>query len=239
MEVWASVDIISGKVVRLVRGDPNQSIVYSDDPISVARRWAQLGFDGIHIVDLDAALGRGNNFDSIKKIAENVNLPIQVGGGIRTVEIVCNYMSAGISKFVLGTVVFKKPDVFNEMLKKFGPERFVVALDFKGDNVVVEGWRSDTGTKVVDAMLWLMNKGVRRFLLTDVERDGTLLGPGLKTIIEATNVKGASIYAAGGISSIDDVVILGKIGVKGVILGRSIYEGMINIEDLLSIVRGL
>ncbi|MCL7399346.1 MAG: 1-(5-phosphoribosyl)-5-[(5-phosphoribosylamino)methylideneamino]imidazole-4-carboxamide isomerase [Thaumarchaeota archaeon] len=239
MEVWASVDIISGKVVRLVRGDPNQSIVYSDDPISVARRWAQLGFDGIHIVDLDAALGRGNNFDSIKKIAENVNLPIQVGGGIRTVEIVCNYMSAGISKFVLGTVVFKKPDVFNEMLKKFGPERFVVALDFKGDNVVVEGWRSDTGTKVVDAMLWLMNKGVRRFLLTDVERDGTLLGPGLKTIIEATNVKGASIYAAGGISSIDDVVTLGKIGVKGVILGRSIYEGMINIEDLLSIVRGL
>jgi phosphoribosylformimino-5-aminoimidazole carboxamide ribotide isomerase len=239
MEVWASVDIISGKVVRLVRGDPNQSIVYSDDPISVAKRWAQLGFDGIHIVDLDAALGRGNNFDSIKKIAENVNLPIQVGGGIRTVEIVCNYMSAGISKFVLGTVVFKKPDVFNEMLKKFGPERFVVALDFKGDNVVVEGWRSDTGTKVVDAMLWLMNKGVRRFLLTDVERDGTLLGPGLKTIIEATNVKGASIYAAGGISSIDDVVTLGKIGVKGVILGRSIYEGMINIEDLLSIVRGL
>ncbi|MCS7136479.1 MAG: 1-(5-phosphoribosyl)-5-[(5-phosphoribosylamino)methylideneamino]imidazole-4-carboxamide isomerase [Nitrososphaerota archaeon] len=239
MEVWASVDIISGKVVRLVRGDPNQVIVYSNDPVSVARRWEQIGFDGIHIVDLDAALGRGNNFDHIKKIAESVDLPIQVGGGLRSIEVLYNYMNAGVSRFVLGTVVFKKPEVFNELLEKFGPEKFVIALDFRGDSVVVEGWRSDTGTKVVDAMLWLMDKGVRSFLLTDVERDGTLLGPSLKTIMEAVSVKGALIYAAGGISSVNDVVTLGRLGVKGVILGRAIYEGMINVGDLISIVRGL
>lgn len=239
MEVWASVDIISGKVVRLVRGDPNQVIVYSNDPVSVARRWEQIGFDGIHIVDLDAALGRGNNFDHIKKIAESVDLPIQVGGGLRSIEVLYNYMNAGVSRFVLGTVVFKKPEVFNELLEKFEPEKFVIALDFRGDSVVVEGWRSDTGTKVVDAMLWLMDKGVRSFLLTDVERDGTLLGPSLKTIMEAVSVKGALIYAAGGISSVNDVVTLGRLGVKGVILGRAIYEGMINVGDLISIVRGL
>ncbi len=239
MEVWASIDIISGKVVRLVRGDPNHVIVYSDDPVSTACRWERLRFDGIHIIDLDAALGRGNNFNCIKKIAECVNLPIQVGGGIRSIQVLYSYMNTHISKFALGTVVFKKPEVFNEMLETFGPERFIVALDFKGDSVVIEGWRSDTNIKVVDAMRWLMDKGIRSFLLTDVERDGTLLGPSLRTIAEATGVKGALIYAAGGISSINDVVALSKLGVKGVILGRAIYEETINIEDLLSIARGL
>lgn len=239
MEVWASVDIISGKVVRLIRGDPNHVIVYGDDPVSMARKWEQLGFDGIHVVDLDAALGRGNNFNHVKKIVESASLPVQVGGGIRSIEVLYNYAKIGVNKFVVGTVVFKKPDIFNKMLEKFGPERFVVALDFKGDNVVVEGWRNDTGTRAIDAVLSLMAKGIRSFLLTDVERDGTLLGPSLKTIIGVVSVKGALVYAAGGISSIDDVVTLDKLGVRGVILGRAIYEGTINIEDLLSTVRRL
>ncbi|MEM1531912.1 MAG: 1-(5-phosphoribosyl)-5-[(5-phosphoribosylamino)methylideneamino]imidazole-4-carboxamide isomerase [Nitrososphaerota archaeon] len=239
MEIWASVDIISGKVVRLIRGDPNHVIVYSDDPVSTARKWERLGFDGIHIVDLDAAFDRGNNFDHIKKIVESVNLPVQVGGGIRSIEVLHNYAGIGVNKFVVGTVVFKKPEIFDKMLEKFGPERFVVALDFKDNNVVVEGWRSDTGTKAIDAILLLMGKGIRSFLLTDVERDGTLLGPSVKTIMEAVNVKGALVYAAGGISSVDDVVTLGRLGVRGVILGRAIYEGTINIEDLLSAVRRL
>ncbi|MEM2910732.1 MAG: 1-(5-phosphoribosyl)-5-[(5-phosphoribosylamino)methylideneamino]imidazole-4-carboxamide isomerase [Nitrososphaerota archaeon] len=238
MEIWASVDIMSGKVVRLIKGDPNQAIVYSNDPVFVAQRWERLGFDGIHVVDLDAALGRGNNFEHIKKIAVNVSLPIQVGGGIRDVEILNEYVSTGIGRFVLGTVVFKKTEVFHEMLKRFGPEKFIVALDFKGDSVVVEGWKSNTGAKVVDTIFRLRDKGIRSFLLTDVERDGTLLGPNLETVIEAVSVKDVSIYAAGGISSIKDVVALYRLGARGIILGRAIYEGTINVEDLLSVVRG-
>lgn len=239
MEVWASVDIMSGKVVRLVRGDPKQAIVYGEDPVFVAQRWERLGFDGIHVVDLDAALGKGSNFEQIKKIAANVSIPIQVGGGIRSVETVNEYLRAGIRRLVLGTVVFKKTEVFDEMLDRFGSESFIVALDFKGDRVVVEGWKSDAGAKVVDAIIRLRDKGIRSFLLTDVERDGTLTGPNLKMIMEVAGLKDVSIYAAGGISSIEDAIALGRLGVRGIVLGRAIYEGKVDVGGLLSVARGV
>lgn len=228
MKVIAAVDIMGGSVVRLVKGDPANKTVYSNDPIETAKKWEAAGADMLHIVDLDAAFGNGSNAEHVAKIAEAVKIPVQVAGGIRTPEK-AEEMLAKASKVMLGTMAYSEPEVVRKLAKK-NPGRIVISIDQVGGKVMVKGWKESTGTKVWDAISQFSAMGVDEFLLTSIERDGTLQGPDVKTLAEAA--RSARIIASGGIASLEDVVKVRSAGCSSVILGKAMYDGRVSIEKV-------
>ncbi|MCL4435429.1 MAG: 1-(5-phosphoribosyl)-5-[(5-phosphoribosylamino)methylideneamino]imidazole-4-carboxamide isomerase [Thaumarchaeota archaeon] len=232
MEIIPSIDLYGGKVVRFVKGDPKTSKIYSDDPVKTAKSWAQEGVHAIHVVDLDSALGTGaNNREYISKIADAVKIPVQVGGGIRDFQYASSLLKQGVSRIVVGTLAFKDPEVVKKMTTSFGSEKVAVALDYVGDKVVVRGWTTSTGISIQDAITKFRYLGADIFLMTSVERDGTLIGPDCRTlrnILKKTKVK---IIASGGIGTLHDLVHLKKIGVYGAIIGKALYEEKITLRD--------
>lgn len=228
MKVIAAVDIMGGSVVRLVKGDPANKTVYSNDPIETAKKWEAAGADMLHIVDLDAAFGNGSNAEHVAKIAEAVKIPVQVAGGIRTPEK-AEEMLAKASKVMLGTMAYSEPEVVRKLAKK-NPGRIVISIDQVGGKVMVKGWKESTGTKVWDAISQFSAMGVDEFLLTSIERDGTLQGPDVKILAEAA--RSARIIASGGIASLEDVVKVRSAGCSSVILGKAMYDGRVSIEKV-------
>lgn len=237
LEIWASVDIMNGKVVRLIKGNPNNIIVYGDDPVSMVMRWESLGFDGVHVVDLNAALGMGDNLEKVRMIPKVVKIPVQIGGGIRSIQYLRMLMEIGFNRFVIGTVAFREPNLLNEMVNLVGSDKLMVALDHRSGKVVIKGWVEELDIDIVDAALKLTSIGIKNFLVTDVERDGTLSGHSLEAISRVVKLKGTNVYAAGGISKLSDIAKLKEVGVRGIILGRAIYEGEIDIPKAISLAR--
>lgn len=228
MKVIAAVDIMGGSVVRLVKGDPANKTVYSNDPVETAKKWEAAGADMLHIVDLDAAFGNGSNAEHVAKIAEAVKIPVQVAGGIRTPEK-AEEMLTKASRVVLGTMAYSEPEAVRKLAKK-NPGRIVISIDQVGGKVMVKGWKESTGTKVWDAISQFSAMGVDEFLLTSIERDGTLQGPDVKTLAEAA--RSARIIASGGIASLEDVVKVRSAGCSSVILGKAMYDGRVSIEKV-------
>ncbi len=226
MKVIAAVDIMGGNVVRLVRGDPANKTVYSSDPVGTAKKWEASGADMLHLVDLDAALANGDNADLTTKIAGAIKIPVQVAGGIRTTEKAEEMLSRA-SRVVLGTMAFHEPEELRKLAKK-NLGRIVISIDQAGGKVMVKGWKESTGTKVADAISQFANMGVDEFLLTSIERDGTLQGPDVSTLADAA--VSARIIASGGISSLEDIVKVRSAGCSSVILGKAIYDGRVSIE---------
>lgn len=239
MKVIPSIDLMDKKVVRLSQGDPNRMKVYSNDAPSLAAKWEELGADALHLVDLDATLSRGNNLDVLRKISDKVSIPSQVGGGIRSIGYAQKLLDIGIQRLVIGTIVLEEKKLFEEMLSKVGKERIVVALDYKGDEVVTRGWTKPAGVKMLDALKEISTLGVNAFLLTCVERDGMLLGPDLAVLKKAKQSSGAEIQASGGVSSIDDIRKLMQVSVNAVIIGKALYEKRIKLEDAIALTRGV
>ncbi|MCS7116863.1 MAG: 1-(5-phosphoribosyl)-5-[(5-phosphoribosylamino)methylideneamino]imidazole-4-carboxamide isomerase [Nitrososphaerales archaeon] len=237
MEVWPSIDLMDGKVVRLTRGDPSSMKVYSDEPSSVAKNWMDLGVDGLHIVDLDATLGRGCNRPSILSIVKSVDIPVQVGGGIRDSKYAKELFEEGVYRVVLGTLAFKNPIELKGLLREYGSERVMVALDYRSGIVMVDGWRRSTEFSLIDALNRFKGEGVKLFLLTSIDRDGGLSGPDLSTIESIRGVKGVEIFASGGVRSIEDMIKLRDLGVRGVILGKALYEGTINLKEAILLIK--
>lgn len=236
MEIIPSIDLYGGKVVRFVKGDPKTAIIYSDDPVKTAEKWAQEGVHAIHVVDLDSALGTGaNNREYISKITEAVTIPIQVGGGIRDFQYASSLLKQGVSRIVVGTLAFKDPAVVKKMTDSFGHEKVAVALDYVGDNVVVRGWTTSTGISIQDAVTKFQNLGANIFLMTSVERDGTLIGPDYHTLRNVLNTSPVKIIASGGISSLNDLVHLKEIGVYGAIIGKALYEEKLTLKDAVRV----
>lgn len=228
MKVIAAVDIMGGSVVRLVKGDPANKTVYSNDPVETAKKWEAAGADMLHIVDLDAAFGNGSNAEHVAKIAEAVKIPVQVAGGIRTPEK-AEEMLTKASRVVLGTMAYSEPEAVRKLAKK-NPGRIVISIDQVGGKVMVKGWKESTGTKVWDAISQFSAMGVDEFLLTSIERDGTLEGPDVRTLAEAA--RSARIIASGGIASLEDVVKVRSAGCSSVILGKAMYDGRVSIEKV-------
>lgn len=226
MKVIAAVDIMGGSVVRLVKGDPANKTVYSSDPVETAKRWEAAGADMLHIVDLDAAFANGNNAELAANIAGAVKIPVQVAGGIRTLEK-AEEMLGKASRVVLGTMAYSEPDAVRKLAKK-NPGRVVVSIDQIDGKVMVKGWKESTGTKVEDAISQFSAMGIDEFLLTSIERDGTLQGPDVRTLAEAA--RSARVIASGGIASLEDVVKVRSAGCSSVILGKAMYEGKVSIE---------
>jgi phosphoribosylformimino-5-aminoimidazole carboxamide ribotide isomerase len=226
MKVIAAVDIMGSSVVRLVKGDPANKTVYSSDPVETAKKWEAAGADMLHIVDLDAAFSSGSNTELVASSAAAVKIPVEVAGGIRTLEK-AEEMMAKASRIVLGTMAYSEPEAVRKLAKK-NPGRVVVSIDQIDGRVMVKGWKESTGTTVADAISQFSSLGVDEFLLTSIERDGTLQGPDVRTLAEAA--RSARIIASGGIASIEDIVKVRSAGCSSVILGKALYDGRVSIE---------
>lgn len=228
MKVIAAVDIMGGSVVRLVKGDPANKTVYSSDPVETAKKWEAAGADMLHIVDLDAAFASGSNAELTARIAGSVRIPVQVAGGIRSLEKAEEMLSKA-SRVVLGTMAYSNPEAVRKLVKKY-PSRIVISIDQAGGKVMVKGWKESTDTKVADAISQFASMGVGEFLLTSIERDGTLQGPDIGTLADAA--ASARIIASGGIASVLDIVKVRSAGCSSVILGKAMYDGRVGIEKV-------
>lgn len=231
MKVIPAIDIMDNKVVRLVKGNPRDKTVYSSDPLSIAKKWEKAGADVLHIVDLDATLGMGSNLQTIKKISESISIPVEAAGGLRTQEIIENALQFS-SKVVLGTVAFENKAVLDKISKKFGKERIVISADQMGGKIMIKGWKESTGIELIDGIENFVRLGYSQFLITTVERDGTLHGPDLDSLQKACNIENVHIIASGGISNLQDITNVKKCGAYGVILGKALYDGKISVEEV-------
>jgi phosphoribosylformimino-5-aminoimidazole carboxamide ribotide isomerase len=240
MKIIPAIDILQGKVVRLTKGDPQNKIIYSDNPIEIAKEFEKQDVDRIHIVDLDATLRTGwndnkNNKDIVLKIIESIKVPIQVAGGIRSFEAIKELLDGNVEKIVIGTLAYKQPNVFHQIPKE-KLEKIIVSIDQCNGIVMIDGWRQPSGFKVNEAMKLFMAKGIKEFLLTTVDRDGTLSGPDVNMLSYASNIFGSKIIASGGISSLEDIIRVKTIGCSAVILGKSIYDGKIDLKQARIVV---
>ena len=231
MKIIPAIDLMDGKVVRLVKGDPKNKTVYSNDPIEIAKKWERAHADRIHIVDLDATLGRGSNFQIIKKMSQEISIPLHIAGGLRNEDKINEVLSFA-QKAVLGTFAFENKEILSQILKKFGDDRIIISVDQLNGKIVVNGWRKNTGVDLITAIKDFVKLGFSEFLLTSVERDGTLQGPDLESLSKACSIKNTKIIASGGISNLKDILSVKKCGSFGVILGKALYEKKFSIEEV-------
>lgn len=230
MLVIPAVDIQFGRAVRLFEGDPSQETVYYENPVEAAWHWQKQGARMLHLVDLDAATGRGENRAVLREVAGAIAIPFEVGGGVRSVETAREILALGASRVVVGTVAVKAPEVLGRMLWEFGAERVVVSLDARGLDVVVSGWAEGTALQVQNLSLRIWDMGIRTLIYTDVRRDGTLAGLDLGVVREVRAAWPGFLIAGGGIASDADIVGLQNLGVEGAITGKAIYEGHIDLK---------
>lgn len=230
MKVIPAIDLMNGQVVRLYKGDPSQKTVYSDNPIEVAKKWEANGADMLHLVDLDATLGRGSNILIIKKILEQISIPVQVAGGLRDESLITD-VSKISNRVVLGTLAFKDKSTLKKLLSNLGPEKIVISVDHIDGKIVIHGWQKETDIKLIDAMQEFIAMGFSEFLLTNVSRDGTLEGPDLEFLEQACQLDNAHVIASGGISNIKDIQDVKQKNAFGVILGKALYENKISIAE--------
>jgi phosphoribosylformimino-5-aminoimidazole carboxamide ribotide isomerase len=236
MQLIPAIDLMSGKIVRLTRGEAKTAKFYESQfgtPVEAAKRWSDEGAGKLHIIDLDAAFGLGNNHSVIAEVAENVKLPIQVGGGIRSYETAEKLFQTGITQVILGALAFSDPSAIGKIQKKFGFSSVIVALDNKEGRIMVEGWKTKTAMTVDEALEKYATMGVRNFLITSITQDGMLTGPDLQTLSQATLYPNSKIIAAGGIGSIGDLAALKEIGVEGAVIGKALYEGRFTLKEAI------
>ena len=228
---------MNGQIVRLTHGDPETAKVYSQfgGPVETAKKWQADGATKLHIIDLDAALGVGSNLPVIADIAENTDLPIQVGGGIRSINTVKKVLGLGVSQVILGALAFSDPKAITTIQQQFGAESVIVALDNRDGRVMVEGWKIATALSMKEALEKFLALGVKVFLITSITKDGTLSGPDLDTLREA-QYPGVEVIAAGGIGGLNDLVALKRVGVEGAVIGKALYEGRFTLKEALKMV---
>jgi phosphoribosylformimino-5-aminoimidazole carboxamide ribotide isomerase len=235
VQLIPAIDLMNGKIVRLTRGEANTAKVYDQfgGPVETAKRWRDEGAGKLHIIDLDAAFGNGNNQGVIAEIARNIALPIQVGGGIRSLEIAEKLFKTGISQVILGALAFSDSSAIGKIQKRFGAESVIVALDNKDGRIMVEGWKTATALTMKEALEKFTSLGVKTFLITSIAQDGMLSGPDLKTLSEAVKFPNAKIIAAGGIGNLNDLSALKRIGVEGAVIGKALYEGRFTLKEAI------
>jgi phosphoribosylformimino-5-aminoimidazole carboxamide ribotide isomerase len=235
MKIIPAIDLMDGQVVRLYKGDPKQKTVYSNDPVSVAKKWQDAGADMLHIVDLDATIGTGSNLDLIEQITKELSIPVEVAGGLRTEEIIDRAISFS-SRVVLGTLAFKDKELLQRIAKKYDYSKIVISVDHMDGFIVTHGWQKSTKTPLLDAINEFVKMGFTEFLLTNVSKDGTMEGPDLEYLEKACNIQNANVIASGGISNIDDVSEVQTKNAFAVILGKALYENKISIEEAKQLV---
>jgi len=230
MKVIPAIDIMDGQVVRLYKGDPKQKTVYSDNPVEIAKKWETNGADMLHIVDLDATLGIGSNLSIIKKILEEISIPVEVAGGLRDESLILDVVKIS-NRVVIGTLAFKDKELLKKLLLSLGSEKIVISVDHIDGEIVIHGWQDRTGIKLIDAIQEFLEMGFTEFLLTNISRDGTMEGPDLEFLEQACNLDKTNVIASGGISNVNDIKDVKEKNAFGVILGKALYENKISIEE--------
>lgn len=219
--------------MRLFQGDYAQETVYSDNPVAVALKWQSMGAPRLHIVDLDGAIaGSTVNFNVISQIAQSAMVPVQVGGGIRDLSGIRTLLKAGVDRVVLGTAAVENPELVREACRNFS-ESIIVSLDARDGKMAVKGWQEETDISVIDFARQMTALGVKRFVFTDISRDGTLTEPNFTALFELIQTIKVPVIASGGIARLSHLKILKLLGASAAILGKSIYSGAINLKQAL------
>ena len=239
MKIIPAIDLMNGEVVRLFKGDPNQKTVYSNNPVEIAKKWENSGADMLHLVDLDATIGLGDNYEILREISKNISIPVQVAGGLRDITKIANTLDFA-ERVVIGTLAMQlkqseQEQILLEMITQFGKERLVVSIDHIDGQIVTHGWQKNTGVKLLNATNEFVSDGFSEFLTTNVSKDGTLEGPDIMSLEQVCQINGTNIIASGGISKLEDVDEIKKCNPYGVILGKALYEGLISIEEAKTI----
>lgn len=239
MELIPAIDIMEGQVVRLTKGDEYAVTSYASfgTPLEVALFWCSKGADFLHIVDLDAALGRGSNRELVKLILDSLDVQLQIGGGIRSLESARDLLDSGVDRIILGSMAMKAPDRTLRLIEEYGENRVAVALDHRQGHVLWKGWKESTGRTLETVLSDFMTMGFEWFLVTNADRDGTMKGPDIDTYCKISGK--ASIMASGGIGSIRDLVKLKDSGVKASIIGKALYEQRFTLPEARSYVEAM
>lgn len=240
MIIFPAIDIRGGKCVRLFKGDFEKETVFSDSPAEMARKWEDEGAEFLHLVDLDGArAGSPQNFETVKKIVAAINIPVELGGGIRTMKDADEALAVGVRRVILGSVAVRDPELVREACEKYG-YRVVVGIDARDGIVAVDGWGVSGDIDAVTLARKMKGAGVKTVIYTDISRDGTLSGVNVEATKSLAEESGLMVVASGGVSSIDDIKALKKVessGIEGVICGKSIYTGSLSLHDALEIAR--
>jgi len=238
MIVIPAIDLKDGKCVRLLQGKKEAVTVYSDDPSATAKHWASLGAELLHVVDLDGAFtGEQKNFNRIREIRNAIDIPIEVGGGIRDVERIEKLVSLGVDRVILGTSAAKDPDMVRKACEKF-PGKVLVGIDAKEGKVAVKGWVEVMPLHAIDFALQMRNAGTAGIIYTDISRDGMLSGPNIKAMEKMVNSVDIPVIASGGVSRVDDIRDLNRIkNLWGVITGKALYAGSLDLREAIEVVK--
>ncbi len=234
MEAIPAIDIRDGKCVQLYQGDYDRETVFSDSPVDMARMWVETGATRLHVVDLDGAReGAPVNIDIVEEIATSVEVPVQLGGGVRTVKLAQDALSRGVERVIFGTAAVESQELVAEAIEELGPEAVVVGVDARDGYVAVRGWTERSELRAIDLVAAMEKQGVRRVIYTDIAQDGTLTEPnfeGARSLVSSTDM---GVLVAGGVSSVEHLVRLAQMGAEGAIIGTAVYTGDIDLREAI------
>ena len=240
MIIYPAIDIRGGRCVRLTEGRFDAETVFADDPAEMALKWAGMGAEFLHLVDLDGALaGEGKNVPVIERILQSVNIPVQLGGGIRNLETIEKLLALGVTRLILGSAAVKNPQLVEEACKKY-PGHIAVGIDAKNGEVAIEGWGKGSGVAATELAKQMAAYGVETIIYTDISRDGMLSGVNVEATAALARACGVPIIASGGVASIEDIRLVKAVeadGVQGCIIGKAIYTGAVDLKAALALAK--
>ena len=233
MQIWPAIDLRGGRCVRLEQGDYDRETVFGDDPAATARRWVQEGACCLHLVDLDGARdGRVANREAVAEVLSAVDVPCELGGGVRDEQTVRDWLDAGLSRLVIGTRALKEPDWFRQMCHRF-PQRLALGIDARDGQVATDGWLETSDTKATELARQFERDPVAAIIYTDIARDGMMAGPNAEAMAAMKAVSSVPVVASGGVTCVEDVRRLAELGLDGCIIGRALYEGKLTMAAAL------
>jgi phosphoribosylformimino-5-aminoimidazole carboxamide ribotide isomerase len=236
IKIIPAVDISRGRCVRLTRGRIEDATVYFDDPLDAAKRWVEEGAEMLHLIDLDAAVGVGENIEEVKRVIKGVGIPVEVGGGIRSLERARGYVEAGAERVILGTAALEMRNI-RDALAVLKPMKVMAAVDHLMGRVAVKGWKELTEIDAMALCTRLEEEGVRNIMMTSIDRDGTMKGPNLEYSLKAAASLKSDMYLAGGFTTLKDLYLLRGSRITGVIVGKALYEGSIELKEAREVLK--
>ena len=231
-----AIDLINGQCVRLIQGKADTETLYSNDPAAMASSFEEAGAKRLHLIDLDGAfMGHAANLTSIHSILKSISIPVQLGGGLRSLADVERMLALGVTSVIIGTMAVKNPDVLEDIIQRFSGEQIILGIDSRNRKVAIEGWQEGTDIDDVDFALRWKKAGIKRAVFTDIARDGMLSGPNIQALSNFASRSGLRVVASGGVSSMKDLELLKTlepVGVDQVISGKAIFEGKLDLKDV-------
>lgn len=239
--IYPAIDLRGGKVVRLAQGDLARTTVYGDDPAAVARQWQEAGAKWIHVVNLDGAFGEAAlaNWDGLEQILRvSTDIDVQFGGGLRDIETIRRVIGLGVARAIIGTAAVENPGLVDETVREFGPDRIAIGVDAKDGKVRVRGWAEESAVTAIDLAVRLKGQGVKTIVFTDVARDGIGVGVNVESTVALAKGSGTEVIASGGVAGLEDVRRVREAGLAGLIIGRALYDGKIDLREAIRLSTG-